>query len=87
VAPELAGLLDAAPRPVVQALLAGLRDGTFNPTHRPVLVNFVARVRADSLQPLATALAVAEVPAAVAGLTQSLASLAVARAAMLEELA
>jgi hypothetical protein len=68
-------------------LLAGLRDGTFNPTHRPVLVNFVARARADTLQPLATALASAEVPDAVAGLAQSLASLAGTRAAMLQELA
>ncbi len=87
VAPELVGLLDAGPRPVVRAMLAGLRDGTFNPTHRPVLINFIARARVDTLQPLATALSTAEVPPAVAGLAQTLAGLAATRAAMLEELA
>ncbi len=87
VAPELVGLLDAGPRPVVRAMLAGLRDGTFNQTHRPVLINFIARARVDTLQPLATALSTAEVPPAVAGLAQTLAGLAATRAAMLEELA
>lgn len=86
VAPQLAGLLDAGPESVVAAVLTGLGDGTFGTVHLPVLVNFVARVRADSLGQLAAALATADVPAAVAGLTQSLADLAGTRSAMLEEL-
>ena len=86
MAPQLVDLLDAGPAAVASAVVAGLADGTFGTTHSAVLVNFVARTRRDALEPLASALAGADVPAAVAGLAQSLADLARTRARMLEEL-
>lgn len=86
VAPQLAGLLDAGPQPVVTAVLAGLVDGTFGITHRPVLINFVARARTDTLEPLAAALAEAHVPAGVDGIASALSYLAGTRAQMLREL-
>ncbi len=86
VAPQLVGVLDAGPEATVQAVLGGLTDGTFGFTHRAVLINFVARARADTLETLAAALAAADVPPGVAGLAQSLADLAGTRQRMLEEL-
>jgi hypothetical protein len=87
VAPQLAGLLDAGPELAVPATIDGLAGGTFGVTHGPVLVNFVARARPDTLGPLAEALVTADVPAAVGGLAHSLADLASTRRHMLEELA
>ncbi len=86
VAPQLAGLLDAGPLPVVTAVLAGLVDGTFGITHRPVLINFVARARTDTLEPLAAALAEAHVPPGVDGVASALSYLAGTRSQMLREL-
>ncbi len=86
--PELLAHLAAGPDRVVPAVLAGLRGGTFGTAHRAVLVNFVARARADTLLPLAAALSADNtLPNAVAGLAHSLADLAATRARMLEELA
>ena len=88
VPPDLLELLGAGPDAVVPAVVGGLRAGTYDLTHRAVLVNFVARVRTDVLAPLAAALgAPADVPVSLAGMCHSLAELAATRAHMLEELA
>ena len=86
VAPQLAGLLDAGADLVVPAVIDGLAGGTFGATHGPVLVNFVARARPDTLEALAAALVSADVPATLGGLAHSLADLAATRRRMLEEL-
>jgi hypothetical protein len=87
VPPELLDLLTAGPDRVVPAVFQGLRGGTFDQTHRAVLVNFVARMRPDALLPLASALGAPEdVPFSLSGLCHSLAELAATRAHMLEEL-
>jgi hypothetical protein len=86
VPPDLLALLDAGPDVVAPAVVGGFRDGAFGIAHRAVLVNFIARARADTLFPLASALAAAELPHTSAGLAASLAELAATRAHMLEEL-
>jgi hypothetical protein len=86
VAPELLPLLTAPAEVVVPAVVGGFEDGTFGLAHRAVLVNFVARMRTETLVPLAAALGAAELPHANAGLAHSLAELAATRAHMLEEL-
>jgi hypothetical protein len=87
VPPELLDLLEAGPAVVVPAVLGGLRNRTYDLTHRAVLVNFIARVRTDALLPLASALGAPDhLPYTLAGLCHSLAELAATRAHMLEEL-
>jgi hypothetical protein len=87
VPPELLDLLEAQPRAVVTALVGGLRAGSFDVTHRAVLINFIARMRTDGLRPVAAALgAPADLPYSIAGMCHSLAELAATRADMLEEL-
>lgn len=87
VPPDLLELLEAGPAAVVPAVVAGLRSGAYGLAHRAVLVNFVARMRADALLPLAAALGVpGDLPHSVAGMVHSLAELAATRAHMLEEL-
>lgn len=86
VAPALAPLLTAPAGTVIAAVLGGLADRTFVLAHRAVLVNLVARCRADILAALATALGEADVPPAAAGLARSLADLAATRHLMLQEL-
>jgi len=86
VPPELLELLEAGPDVVVPAVLGGLRHGTYDLTHRAVLVNFIARMRTDALVPLAAAFsAPGDLPHSIAGLCHSLAELAGTRAHMLEE--
>ncbi len=87
VPPDLLALLEAGPDVVVPAVVSGFRDGAFGVAHRAVLVNFVARARTDTLLPLASALAAAELPHTNAGLAASLAELAATRHHMLAELA
>jgi hypothetical protein len=87
VPPELVNLLESGPDAVVPAIIGGLRQRSFDLTHRAVLVNFIARMRPDGLLPLAAALgAPDDLPYSLAGLCHSLAELAAARAHMLEEL-
>jgi hypothetical protein len=86
VPPELLALLEAGPDLVVPAVVTGFRDGSFGIAHRAVLVNFIARARADVLLPLASALAAGELPYSSAGLAASLAELAATRAHLIEEL-
>jgi len=88
VAPELVGVLEAGAAAASSALRAVLAAGVV-PAQRNVLVNFVARCRPDVLGPLAATLRAAadDLGGPAAGLTHTLADLAVARAAMLTELA
>ena len=51
-----------------------------------MLINFVARARTDTLEPLAAALAEAHVPPGVDGVASALSYLAGTRAQMLREL-
>ena len=88
VPPEMLDLLAAGSDRVVAALVGGLRAGAYDLTHRAVLVNFIARMRADGLHAVASVLgAPDDLPYSIAGLCHSLAELAATRADMLEELA
>lgn len=85
VAPELVELLTAGEAAVVAAVVALLTAGRATMAHRNVLVNFVARCRADVLPGLVAALR-HEVHGAAATLALTLADLAATRHAMLTEL-
>lgn len=88
---DLAALLHAPPAAVARAVAGGLHSGAYGTTHRAVLINFVASVRADSLDELADALARANAvdldpSRSTIGLAFTLADLARLRRRMLIEL-
>lgn len=86
VAPELAGLLAAPAARIVPALTAGLADGTFTTAHRQVLVNFLARCRADVLGEVGAALHTDAATGRAAALAATLADLVAVRAALRHDL-
>ncbi|MET0146105.1 MAG: hypothetical protein ABW328_15185 [Ilumatobacteraceae bacterium] len=86
VPPELLALLDAPGEAFGGAVLAGFTSGAFGRAHRAVLVNAIARCRADALASLAASLGASDVPDEALGVARSLADLAACRQAMLEEL-
>jgi hypothetical protein len=86
VTPELAELLAADARTVVQRLQPAFDAGRFGAAHRGVLVNLLARCRPAVLADVASALEATNTMSPSAGLALSLADLARTRHRMLDEL-
>jgi hypothetical protein len=90
--PELpipSGLAEMLPSPGSEsgpALAAMIGSGELGPPHRAVVVNLIARLRADALAEVATALAAVGPGAAGFGLASVLSDLADTRRRMLDEL-
>ena len=86
IPPDLGELL-AAPGARTGSLVGqGLERGELGPSHRPVLVNLLARVRPDALGDIADVLGAVDPHSPGAGIASSLADLATTRRAMLDEL-
>jgi hypothetical protein len=68
-------------------LAVALEGGALGPAHRAVLINLVARLRADALVDLATVIDAVDPAAPGYGLATMLSDLAVTRRRMLDELA
>ncbi|MEO5725270.1 MAG: hypothetical protein ABIQ39_14640 [Ilumatobacteraceae bacterium] len=83
---ELAAVLEASSDVVADAVAGGLNAGVYGVTHRGVLVNAIARVRADALPQLANALDRVDPSRPIIGLAYSLAEMARFRHRMLTEL-
>jgi hypothetical protein len=86
ISPELAPLLDASGAESGRVLGAALEAGALGQSHRAVLVNLLARVRADALAELAEVLEAVDPASPGYGLATVLADLAVTRRRMLDEL-
>ncbi len=84
---ELAQLLDLPGGQSGDVLARSIEDGALAGSHKPMLVNLVARVRSSSLDELARALDGVDPTAPGHGLASVLADLAVTRRRMLDELA
>ena len=84
--PELAAVLGAPPRVAADTVMALLDGRALGPSHRAVLVNFVARVSPPALELLAERLDRADPSAPSIGLAFALADLARLRHRMLSEL-
>jgi hypothetical protein len=68
-------------------LAVALEGGALGPAHRAVLINLVARLRADALVDLAAVIDAVDPAAPGYGLATMLSDLAVTRRRMLDELA
>ncbi len=86
IPPELELLLFADGDQVARQLSVALDSGTLAHAHRAVLVNLVARMRSDSLGPVATALESVDGASIGFALASVLADLARTRQRMLDEL-
>ena len=86
ITPDLVALLAAPPTRVAEAVAGGLSSGAFAVSHRPVLVNLVARVQPAALEPLAVALHRVDPSRPTIGIALALADLARLRHHMLTEL-
>ena len=86
ITPELAALLSAPPAQVASVVADGMSADLWGVSHRPVLINFVARVQPQALAPLAAALDRVDPSRPSIGLAFSLADLARLRHHLLTEL-
>ena len=86
ITPDLVGLLAAPPGRVAEVVAGGLSSGALVVSHRPVLVNLVARVQPAALEPLAAALDRVDPSRSTIGIALALADLARLRHHMLTEL-
>jgi len=86
IPPDLEPLLFADGDQVARQLAAAIGSGTLVHAHRAVLINLVARMRADSLGAVATALEAIDGSSIGYGLASVLADLARTRERMLDEL-
>lgn len=86
ITPDLVGLLAAPADRVAGVVAGGLSSGALLVSHRPVLVNLVARVQPSTLPSLATALDRVDPSRATIGIAFALADLARLRHHMLTEL-
>jgi hypothetical protein len=84
---EWSGLLNAPGAESGGRLAVALEGGALGPAHRAVLINLVARLRADALVDLATVIDAVDPAAPGYGLATMLSDLAVTRRRMLDELA
>lgn len=86
ITPDLVALLAAPATRVAEVVGAGLSSGALVVSHRPVLVNLVARVQPAALEPLAAALDRIDPSRSTIGIALALADLARLRHHMLTEL-
>jgi hypothetical protein len=86
ISPELASLLDAPGTDAGRVIGVGLESGALGASHRAVLVNLIARSRADGLADLAGVLEAVDPASSGHGLATVLADLALTRWRMLDEL-
>jgi len=86
IPPDLAPLLDAAGAEAGRVIATGLEAGTLGPSHRAVLVNLIARARADGLAELSEVLDAVDPATSGHGLASVLSDLALTRRRMLDEL-
>ncbi|MEN9643429.1 MAG: hypothetical protein RL238_98 [Actinomycetota bacterium] len=86
ITPDLVGLLSAPPARVAEVVAGGLSSGALAVSHRPVLVNLVARVQPAALEPLAVALDRVDPSRSTIGIALALADLARLRHHLLTEL-
>lgn len=86
ITPDLVGLLSAPASRVADVVAGGLSSGALLASHRPVLVNLLARVQPSSLEPLAHALDRVDPSRPTIGIALALADLARLRHHMLTEL-
>ena len=86
IPPDLEPLLFADGALVARQLVGAIDSGTLVHAHRAVLINLVARMRADSLGPVATALEAVDGASIGFALASVLADLARTRQRMLDEL-
>lgn len=86
IPPDLVPLLSVDGAESGGVLGIGIEDGSFGAAHRAVLVNLVARVRADALADLAAVLDAVDPHSPGHGLATALVDLATTRRRMLDEL-